>query len=91
MRRSKLEIYLDVLEAFTNNGPMRLTRVTLKSKTNYVILKQITTKLIADNLVEEKRIGNFSIYSSTPKAKTVISQLRQVRQNLPALAEYLTQ
>jgi predicted transcriptional regulator len=89
MRRSKLELYLDVLEVFANNRPMRLTSVSLKAKISYVLLKKITQKLIADNLVEEHRLEDFTVYTATPKAKLVLLRLEEVKQSFPSLEEYL--
>lgn len=89
MRRSKLELYLDVLEVFANNRPMRLTSVSLKAKISYELLKKITQKLIADNLVEEHRLKDFIVYTATPKAKLVLLRLKEVKQSFPSLEEYL--
>ena len=89
MRRSKLEIYIDVLEAFAKNGPIRLTKVTLKAKISYIPLKKITANLVAENLVEEKRTENYMTYSATPKAKMVLSRLKEIKQSLPSLEQSL--
>ena len=89
MRRSKLELYLDVLEAFVNNGPIRLTAVTLKAKISYVPLKKITKKLVADKLVEERGIDDFTVYTATSKGRNVLYRLKDIKQSLPSLEEYL--
>ena len=90
MRRSKLEIYIDVLEAFAKNGPIRLTRVTLKAKISYIALRKITASLIAEGLVEEKRMENYVTYSTTPKAKMVLYRLKEIRQSFPSFEECLS-
>jgi len=82
MRRSKLQIYLDILEVFVNCGPIRLTRVILKAKVNYVLLKKITSGFVADGLVEERRVKDYLAYAATPKAKLVLSRLREDSKSL---------
>jgi predicted transcriptional regulator len=87
MRRSKLEIYIAVLETLATNGPMRLTKITYKSNLNYVLLKQIVSNLQEKQLIEERKINNFLVYAATPKAKIVLLQLKEVNQSLPFLEE----
>ena len=89
MRRSKLELYLDVLEVFVTCWPIRLTAVTLKAKISYVPLKKITKKLVADRLVEERRLEDFTVYSATPKARVVLFKLKEVKQSFPSFEGYL--
>lgn len=91
MRRSKLEICLDILEVFVNCGPIRLTRVSLKAKVSYVLLRQITKGFIADGLVEQRKVKDHLVYAATPKAKLVLSRLREDSQHYRHLEEFLAQ
>ncbi|HMK95466.1 MAG TPA: winged helix-turn-helix domain-containing protein [Candidatus Limnocylindrales bacterium] len=81
MRRSKLEISLDILEVFVNCGPIRLTRVSLKAKVSYILLKQITKGFLTDGLVEERKVKDYLVYTATPKGRMVLSQLREDSQS----------
>ena len=87
MRRSKLEIYITVLESLASYGPMRLTKITYKSNLNYVFLKQVVNELKENQLIEERKIKNSSIYAATPKAKVVLSKFKEINQSLPFLVE----
>lgn len=51
MRRSKLQMYVQVLDALAFYGPMRLTRITYKANLNYSLLKPILEDLMKSELV----------------------------------------
>jgi len=85
MRRSKLEIYITVLEALALDGPMRLNRITCKTNLNYVFLKRVVHDLRDRQLVEERKINNSFIYSATPKAKLALTQFNDMSQSFPFL------
>jgi predicted transcriptional regulator len=91
MRRPTLEIRLDILEVFVNCGPIRLTRVSLKAKVGYVLLKQITKGFMADGLVEQRKVKDYLVYAATPKAKFVLSRLRDDSERHRHLEECLLQ
>jgi len=88
MRRSKLEIYIDTLESLAFYGPMRLTRITYKAKLNCSILKTILNELMQGELVEERKLKeNLVVYAVTPKARTILSQFKELRQIIPITQE----
>ena len=79
MPRSKLEIYLDTLEALVLCGPMRQTRITYKAKINYSTLKTVLADLKENNLVEERKLKkNKIVYTATPKAREILSDFREL-------------
>jgi len=40
MRRSKMEIYLDILKTLAQKGPLKLTHIMYKSNVNCCVLKE---------------------------------------------------
>jgi predicted transcriptional regulator len=77
MRRFRREIYTAILEAFINDGPMRLTKLTYKANVNHKTLKEMIKDLLADGLVEERKLKNATVYSATPKAKEALAKLKE--------------
>jgi len=89
MRRSKLEIYIDILEALALYGPLKLTRITYKANINCGLLKRILKEFMENNLVEERKLKNIVVYAVTPKARLIISQFKEVSENLPMTEELI--
>jgi predicted transcriptional regulator len=54
MRRSKLEIYIDILDVLALKGQLKLTHIMYKSNVNCKVLKEQLEFLMKNNLVEEK-------------------------------------
>lgn len=88
MRRSKLEIHIDILEALALYGPLKLTRITYKANISG-LLKQILKEFMENNLVEERKLKNIVVYAVTPKARLIISQFKEVSENLPMTEELI--
>lgn len=83
MRRSKMEMYIDILKVMAKNGPMKLTHIMYKANVNCSVLKQNLEFLIQQNLIEEqikiKRRNKTKIrYAITEKGKTVIKHFNKV-------------
>jgi predicted transcriptional regulator len=78
MRRSKLEIYIDILEALALYGPLKLTRITYKANINCGLLKQILKEFMENNLVEERKLKNIVVYAVTPKARLSFRSLKKL-------------
>lgn len=92
MSRSKLEMYLDTLEALAIYGPMKLTQITYKAKLNCGFLKQILKDMIEKGLVEERKLKkNTVVYAATPKARTIVSQFKELTQLIPIVDESATE
>lgn len=73
MRRTKIEIFLAVLEALTVNGSLRVTELMRKANLCHVRLKPYLTFAV-DNFVVDKR--GFS-YSITPVGVLLFKVLRK--------------
>ena len=60
MRRSKLEMYVDILRVLAQRGPLKLTHVMYKANVNCSVLKEYLDFLIQHGLVEERIAGKKS-------------------------------
>jgi len=90
MRRSKLEMYIDILKVLAHKGPLKLTHIMYKANVNCSVLKQYLEFLIGQGLVEEKTIGKKRIvYAITPRGITVLKYFRELKVMLPVLEEEL--
>ncbi len=83
MRRSKMEMYIDILKVMAQNGPLKLTHVMYKANVNCSVLKQNLEFLIQQNLIEEqitvkKRNKTKIRYAITAKGRTVIKYFNEV-------------
>jgi len=98
MRRSKMEMYVDILKVLAKNGPLKLTHIMYKANVNCSVLKQNLDFLINQNLIEEqirhkKRNKTKVRYAITERGKTVIKYFNEVNRalqitkenNIPAL------
>jgi predicted transcriptional regulator len=74
MRRSKLEMYIDVLRIFASQGPMKLTQLVHKTDLSQSVLKQHLNFLIQQNLVEKQNFGKNKIfYAITERGLRVLN------------------
>ena len=98
MRRSKMEMYIDILKVMVQNGPMKLTHVMYKANVNCSVLKQNLDFMIEQNLIEEqvtvKRRNQTKVrYAITEKGRTVVKYFNEVdkalnitgEQNIPTM------
>jgi hypothetical protein len=54
MRRSKLEMYVDILSVLANRGPLKLTHIMYKANVNCSVLEGLLDFLIKQGLVEKR-------------------------------------
>ena len=88
MRRSKLEMYIDILRVLAQKGPLKLTHIMYKANVNCSVLKQYLNFLIKQELVEEQTVGKKRIvYAITDIARTVLKYFRELRAVLPIVEE----
>ena len=83
MRRSKLEMYIDILKVLSRHGSLKLTHVMYKANVNCSVLKQYLDFLIEQNLVEEqtlhkKRNKTRVVYALTDRGRTVLKYFREL-------------
>ncbi len=60
VRRSKLEMYVDILTVLAHRGPLKLTHVMYKANVNCSVLKEYLDFLIKQGLVEERTVGKLA-------------------------------
>ena len=88
MRRSKLETYIDILNALARKGPLKLTHVMYKANVNCNVLKEDLGFLIKQNLVEERTIARqHVVFTLTQRGVSVLNQFQQLTQMFPIIEE----
>jgi predicted transcriptional regulator len=88
MRRSQLEMYVDILEVLDHRGPLKLTHIMNKANVNCSVLKEYLDFLTKQGLVEEKIIGKErKVYAITQLGVTVLEQFRELKEVLPTVEE----
>jgi predicted transcriptional regulator len=92
MRRSKLEMYIDILKVLARHGPLKLTHIMYKANINCSVLKQYLDFLIRQNLVEEqtllkKRNKKRVVYATTERGRTVLKYFRELNSALQITEE----
>ncbi|RLI42324.1 hypothetical protein DRO59_04465 [Candidatus Bathyarchaeota archaeon] len=88
MRRSKLEMYIDILKVLAHRGPLKLTHIMYKANVNCSVLKQYLDFLMKQKLVEERTVGKRRVvYAITQRGITVLKYFRELKQVLPIMEE----
>jgi predicted transcriptional regulator len=86
LRRSKLEIYIDVLRVLAHHGPLKLTHIMYKSNVNCTVLKTFLDVLAQQNLVEEqivqKRKRKKITYAITERGRTALNYFKEIKMAL---------
>ena len=83
MRRSKLEMYVDILKVLAHTGPLKLTQVMYKSNCNGSMLNECLDFLIKQGFVEERAVKKKSvIYAVTQRGITVLKYFREPIQEI---------
>ena len=88
MRRSKLEMYIDMLKVLAQKGPLKLTHIMYKANVNCSVLKEHLEFLITQGLVEERTISRGRVvFSVTQRGITVLKYFHELKQVLPIVEE----
>jgi predicted transcriptional regulator len=88
MRRSKLEMYIDILKVLAQRGPLKLTHIMYKANVNCSVLKEYLDFLIQQELVEEQIVGKKRIvYAVSEKGFNVLKYFRELKIMLPVVEE----
>ena len=88
MRRSKLEMYVDILTVLAHKGPLKLTHVMYKANVNCCVLKEYLDFLLKQGLVEERTIKKQrTVYAVTQRGITVLKYFKELKQVLPIVEE----
>jgi len=88
MRRSKIEMYVDILEVIAHKGPLKLTHVMYKVNVNCSMLKEYLNFLTKQGFIEETTIGKQKmVYTITQRGVTVLKQFGELKEVLPITEE----
>ena len=88
MRRSKLEMYVDILRVLAQRGPLKLTHIMYKANVNCNILKGYLDFLIKQGLIEERVVGKSKlVYANTARGTAVIKFFRELNKALSVIEE----
>ena len=83
MARSKLEIYLSILEVLALRGPLSLTHITYKATLNHNVAKPYLNFLVKQNLAEEKVTEKKKvIYAITKSGWKILRYFWEIKQVL---------
>jgi predicted transcriptional regulator len=84
MKRSKLEIYLDILAVLALKGQLKPTHLMSKSNVNCKSLKELIDFLIKNGLVEKKILKKAQVvYALTPNGMAILKAFREINQVFP--------
>ena len=88
MRRSKLEIHVDILKVLAHRGPLKLTHIMYKANVNCSVLKEYLDFLLKQGLVEERMMRKERVvFAATQRGITVLKYFRELQQVLPIVEE----
>ena len=82
VRRSKLEVCLDILEALARS-PKGLTRLSLEVNVNYVSLKRYIDLLLSQGLIREMADERGRKYCITDRGLTALNYFLKLKNMLP--------
>ena len=89
MRRSKLEMNLDILKILASQGPGKLKQLMDKTDLSRSVLKQNLDFLIQQNLVEEQNLGKAEVFYVITerglKVLNVVAPIIEEVRKIPAL------
>ena len=78
IRRTEPEIQMDVLDALTFNGPLKLTNLTCRVNINYIKLEKLVGYLIVYGFVNKREAdSNNVVYLITPKSLKIFKDLQK--------------
>ena len=84
MRRSKLEVYVDILQVLALKGQLKLTHIMYKSNVNGQVLKSQLDFLLKNGLVEESAIKKQKVvYAITPRGMSILKSFKEIKQAFP--------
>jgi predicted transcriptional regulator len=91
MRRSKLEIHIDILRALAYHGRLKPTHITYKANVNCSALKECLSFLLERNLVKEQIISKKrkkrKVYSITDLGLNALRNVKEINKSLHVFEE----
>jgi predicted transcriptional regulator len=91
MRRSKLEIHIDILRALAYHGRLKPTHITYKANVNCSALKECIDFLVERNLIKEQSISRRKqtrkYYAITDLGLTALRNVKEINKALHVFEE----
>ena len=91
MRRSKLEIHIDILRALAYHGRLKPTHITYKANVNCSALKECIDFLMERNLIKEQTISRRKqtrkYYAITDLGLTALRNVKEINKALHVFEE----
>jgi predicted transcriptional regulator len=88
LRRSKLEMYVDILKVLAHKGPLKLTHIMYKANVNCSVLKEYLDYLTKQGLIEQRTLGKAKVvFAVTQRGITVLKYFHELKQVLPLVEE----
>ena len=91
MRRSKLEIHVDILRALACSGRLKPTHITYKANVNCSALKECLEFLVERNLIKEQMVNKKKqtrkFYAITEQGLTVLKNVKEIDNALHVFGE----
>jgi len=91
MRRSKLEIHIDILRALAYHGRLKPTHITYKANVNCSALKECLDFLVERNLIKEQTISKRNqkrrVYAITDLGLTALRNIKEIDKALHVFEE----
>ncbi|MBS7639777.1 MAG: DUF4364 family protein [Candidatus Bathyarchaeia archaeon] len=81
-KRSKLEVYLEVLHVISR-GESKPTRIMYKTNLSWIPLQEILNFLVSQDLIEEVESEKRKEYFITDKGKRVLAYFKSLTELLP--------
>jgi predicted transcriptional regulator len=86
MRRSKLEMYVDILNVLAQRGPLKVTNINYEANVNGNVLTEYLNFLIKQGLIEERAAGKSSVvYANTSRGTSVLKFFRETNKVLTVI------
>ena len=83
MRRSKLEMYIDILKVLAHRGPLKLTHIMYKAKLSYAQLNEyiplLVQKCFLENTTIRHKKGEKRAFRTTQKGIRFVENFESIR------------
>jgi len=88
MKQSKLELYINILIALRQNGPLTLTHIINKANNSCIIQKKQIDFLIKQGFIEERNVKkSYAVFAVTQRGTKVLEYFREFTRVLPLVEE----
>lgn len=88
MKRSELEIHIQILQVLAQRSPLKITHIMHKANLNSNASKKCLALLIKQGLVEKRIEAKLKVsYVITQRGITVLKYFRELKQALPIIEE----